>query len=62
MVEPEEVQAYKAEHHLTNPDLARISGLDISFVRMWTHKKGPGFKPCPDDTWERIKQKAEGKQ
>jgi len=54
-VEPEVLRDYMRRKHLTHPDLARITGKHLSTVRMWTHKKGPGFRPCPDKDWEKIR-------
>jgi len=45
-----------ARHKLTSNDIAAIAGVNPANARRWIRDKGPGFKPCPIETWEAIRK------
>lgn len=54
MPQPEDLRALMADHKLTSHDIARFAGVNPATARCWIHDKGPKFKPCPDDAWDKI--------
>ena len=56
MPQPDDLRELMARHKLTSNDIAAIAGVNPANARRWIRDKGPGFKPCPIETWEAIRK------